>query len=166
MLRGFSCLGLAVSLLAASPGTGARGSTRLSLLLFVGDGLGHLALSLIHVSLLYRLLNVITDSIHGGLTVLLLLNLAKLDDKHLTHGVTFCLFVLQHRVDDSRDLVEDCIFALIAIHFLEQVVLALLDTKACEPGSQAILLHIEANHAVNKRAGVIPVLVHGFQSFA
>ena len=89
-------------------------------------------------------------SIDSSLAIFLLLDFAKLDDEHLSHGITLSLLVEEHVVNDTGDLVEDGILALISIHFLKKVVRALFHTKASEPSSKAILLHIKADHAINE----------------
>ena len=101
----------------------------------------------------------ITDNFHSCKAILLLLNLVQFDDKHLSNGLALSLLVFEHLVDDVRDLIENLVLAMVSIDWLKKIVAAFFDAEALQPTLEAVLLHVEADDAVNERAGVVPVLI-------
>lgn len=87
-------------------------------------------------------------------------HLLDLDHKHLSHDFFLVLLVVQHISDYSLNLTKDSIFALVSVNALEQVVVAVLNTKCCQPFVERTLFKVKADNSVYQSAIVISVLIN------
>ena len=132
-----------------------------SLAVLLQGQLGHLP-SFVHVSLFKRFILLALSCILRESPLLFFQLLFNFDNEEFSHQLFLVLFVIKDVAKDFFNLLKDSLLALVSINLLQKIVLTVLNTERCEPFAQGSLLEVEADHAIDECAIVIPVLIDGF----